>query len=146
MRIFILTVTTLALLALRAGADEMDVAAAAPLQPQVQHGVQFLSGGVGDMEQDELLVLNKKYNLRVALTDAKGEYLSGIEVAIENSAGKALVETTTAGPILLAELDPGRYVLKASDHGRKPEERVVDVPKLPQQARLYVAMPAASGS
>jgi hypothetical protein len=146
MRIFILAIATLTLLALRAGGEEMQVANAAPLEPQVQNGVKFLSGGVGDREQDELLVLDKKYNLRVALTDAKGEYLSGIHVTIENSKGEALVETTTDGPILLAELAPGRYVLKARDEGRKAERRVLDVPKAPEQARVYVAMPHEGGS
>ena len=141
MRPMILVSTLLVLLGLSAGASEMPAAAPAPLAPQVQNGVKFLTGGVGEEEQSRLLTLDKSYNLRVALTDSKGEYLSGVDVTIQKVGGHDLVQTTTFGPILLAELAPGRYVIRTSDVGRRPEERVVDVPKLPKQTRLYVAMP-----
>ncbi len=144
MRRFLLTTAILTLLAVPAAAEGPDVAAPAPLQPQVQNGIRFLSGGVGDREQAELRELNDDYNVRIALTRADGAYLSSVDVVIEDAAGTPLVETTTRGPILLAQFEPGRYVIQAAYEGRTTERRLIDVPKQEDQVRLYVALAEAA--
>lgn len=63
-----------------------------------------------------------------------------MDVVIEDAAGAPLVETTTRGPILLAQLEPGRYVIRAAYEGRTTERRLIDVPKERDQVRLYVAL------
>jgi len=144
MKLFITISSALLLLAAPAVAQPPDVAAAPPLVPQVQNGVRFLTGGIGDREQKELRELDDDYNVRVAMTREDGAYLADVDVVLENRSGKALLETTTRGPILLAELAPGRYVMRASSEGRTTERRVIDVPREHDQIRLYVALEDAS--
>lgn len=117
-----------------------DVAALPPLEAQVQSGVRFLSGGLGEGERDRLRALDDDYNVRVALTNAEGAYLHAVDVVVEGKDGRKLVETTTRGPIFLAQLDPGRYLLRASAEGRTTERRVIDVSPERDQTRLYVAL------
>lgn len=128
------------LLASHASAESSDVAAPPPLSPQVQNGIRFLTGGIGNQEQEKLRELDDDYNVRVALTRDDGAYLSNIHIAIEDRAGETLLETTTRGPILLAELAPGRYVMRASSEDRTTERRIIDVPKNRDPVRLYVAL------
>jgi hypothetical protein len=146
MKSFLMTTAALLLLTTPAAGESHDVAAAPPLQPQMQSGVTFLTGGIGQGERDRLRGLDDDYNVRVALTQADGAYLADIRVAIEDANGTSLVETTTRGPIFLAELAPGRYVLRASKQGRTTERRVIDVPKDRDQVRLYVALVDSSRS
>lgn len=116
--------------------------AATKLTPQTQNGVQFVSGGVGKREQREIDEMQGHYNLRVTLSNPEGRYLTDVELAVETDDGKRLVQTTTHGPIFLAELDAGRYVLRASQPSRITERRVFDVPKNPKDhVRLFVTMP-----
>jgi hypothetical protein len=138
---FLAGVVSLILFAFPAAAeDSADVAAPAPLAPQSQNGATFLTGGVGDREQAELRKLDDDYNVRIALTNADGAYISRVDVVIEDAAGRSLIETTTRGPIVLAQLEPGRYRLQARSEGRTTERRVIDVPKNAEAVRLYVAL------
>lgn len=116
-------------------------AAGKTLTPQTQNGVKLVSGGVGDREQAAMDKMAKDYNVRVTFSNSEGAYLSGVNLSIENDAGKRLVELATRGPILLAQLDPGRYVLNAREEGRMTERRVFDVPKdRKDKVRLFVMM------
>ncbi len=135
-----LSVLLLLVLASPAGAEPPDVATASPLMPQMQNGISFLTGGIGDREQERLRELDDDYSLRVALTRADGAYLADVKVVIEDKAGHNLVETTTRGPILLADLAPGRYLMRATFEGRMAERRVIDIPKDRDQVRLFVAI------
>lgn len=145
MRTFLALVSTLLLAAFAATAEDADVAAAPPFEPQTQNDVTFLSGGIGQQERDALRALDD-YNVRVALTRADGAYLSDIHVVVEDADGKPLIDTTTRGPIFLAELAPGRYRIQASTDGRTTERRVIDVPTERDQVRLYVALEEAGES
>ena len=138
------TILTLLLLPLAAVAATPPEAAPLPLQVQTQNGIRFLSGGVGQDEQHQIARLGRDYSVRVALTAPGGAYLSDVNVVIEDAAGKPLVQTTTQGPILFAQLAPGHYRLQASSQGRRTEQRMIDVPKAGSQVRLYVALPGAA--
>lgn len=138
-RLLTLIASIVALGVASAGADP-DAASPPPLTPETQNGVKFMTGGVSDSEQAKLRELGDAYNLRVALTNAEGAYLSDVDVVIEDASGKILLEANTRGPILLARLEPGRYHLKAMQEGRTTERRTVDVPRQEDQVRLYVAL------
>ena len=121
----------------------MDASPPPPLAPQMQHGVEFVTGGVGDAEQTELFAEPARdYNVRITLTDPGGAYLSDVHVRIADADGNTKLDTRTNGPLLLVELDAGRYTVEATrSDGGATERRTLDVPAdgaMP--VRLYVAL------
>ena len=72
----------------------MDASPPPPLAPQMQHGVEFVTGGVGDAEQTELFAEPARdYNVRITLTDPGGAYLSDVHVRIADADGNTKLDT-----------------------------------------------------
>jgi len=96
--------------------------------PAVQHSgkVTFVSGGIG-LEQRAMLSQNEKdSNLKLVFTEPQGSYLSDIGVTVTDRKGSVVLETSAAGPWLLARLEPGSYKVTVTDsQGR--QERMVNV-------------------
>jgi hypothetical protein len=80
--------------------------------------VPHISGGIGSDERDQLRVKERDYNIKVITAMDSGDYLSGVQVVIESAKQQPMLETTMAGPILLARLPPGSYTIKATAGGR----------------------------
>jgi hypothetical protein len=79
--------------------------------------VPHISGGIGSAEREELPTKERDYNVKVITALKSGDYLSGGVVVIDSAAGERVLETTMAGPILLAKLPPGSYTIKATAGG-----------------------------
>jgi hypothetical protein len=80
--------------------------------------VPHVSGGIGSDERDQLRAKERDYNIKVLTAMESGDYLSGVQVVIESAKKEPMLETTMAGPILLATLPPGSYTIKATAGGR----------------------------
>jgi len=80
--------------------------------------VPHVSGGVGTAERDELRAKEREYNLKVVAAMKSGDYLSGVQVVIESATNERVLETTMAGPILMATLPPGSYTITATAGGQ----------------------------
>lgn len=109
-------------------------------EPQRRNQVAFLSGGVGDREQAAIREQLDDYKLAVTLVRPDGAYLAHVHLVIEDANGEELVETTTRGPVFLADLPAGKYTIRADLPGHQMEKRVVDVPE-EGNVRMYVALP-----
>jgi hypothetical protein len=102
---------------------------AAPGGPEIQSqgDIRYVSGGIGDEQQKALKSMAGDYNLEVTFAAAEGNYLGGADLAITKpQSEKPILRTSTAGPIFLVELPPGRYGLRATANG-KTETKTVDV-------------------
>src|SRR5262245_17897373 len=91
--------------------------------------VPHVSGGVGTAERDELRTKEREYNLKVVTAAKSGDYLSGVQVVIDSAANERMLETTMAGPILLATLPPGSYTIKATAGGQTLSQAVAIEPQ-----------------
>ena len=80
-------------------------------------GVTYVSGGVGAESIDQLSAIAKDFNLKLVFALKSGDYLSGVRVAIANTAGKSMLSTTTDGPWLLTKLPAGNYQIVATFAG-----------------------------
>src|SRR5262245_20473851 len=80
--------------------------------------VPTISGGVSSAERDELRAKERDYNLKVVTAMKSGDHLSGVQVIIESATKERILETTMAGPILLAKLPPGSHRIEATAHGK----------------------------
>lgn len=90
-------------------------------------GTAFMSGGVGLEERQKMIAMARGYDLKLAFADRRGEYLSDVQVTIDDEHGKPVLSTTTAGPWLYAELPQGKYDVKASFGNRTEEIKGLEI-------------------
>ena len=113
-----LTVLALVLLGFAAQAQ-------APMQPQTQNGIAFVSGGISIEERQAMQEMEGSYNLRLLfVAEAGGEYLWGVTVEVMDGSGKTLLKAVSDGPYFLAKLSPGRYTVIAADEKRSIKKSV----------------------
>ena len=90
-------------------------------------GTSFMSGGVGLEERQKMIAMARGYDLKLAFADRRGECLSDVKVTIDDQQGKQVLNTTTAGPWLYAELPQGKYDVKASFDNRIEEIKDLEI-------------------
>jgi hypothetical protein len=83
------------------------------------NSVMYLSGGVGKDERAAMDAMAKDYNVKMIFVEAPKEYVSGVNVKIEDSNGKLLLETTSSGPWFWAKLPQGDYRIIATLHNHR---------------------------
>jgi hypothetical protein len=98
--------------------------------------ISWVSGGVGDQEQERLKEVAKDFNLRVTLANPAGEYLGGAHLEIRDRGGKTVLQAESEGPLFFAKLAPGSYTVKASEAG-DAEQKTVEVGSGTQTAVLF---------
>ena len=85
---------------------------------QEMNGITFVSGGIGADSRENLAAREKSYNFKLVTTlEGSGSFVSAARVTLSNVAGDRLVEHVTEGPILLAGLPAGAYVLSVTFRG-----------------------------
>jgi hypothetical protein len=96
------------------------------LIPQTEAKVDFVSGGVGEAERNEMRAKVAGYNLSLLFTmKDTGEYLSDAKVRIVDQRGVVWLDTRSAGPVLLAKLKSGSYSVSATQNGYEIDQKVV---------------------
>jgi hypothetical protein len=97
------------------------------LQVESNNGIDYVTGGIGDSEQQALQEMASDFNLGLIFAVREsGNYLNDIDVQIQDSAGELVLETTSKGPMLYADLEPGSYNVEASGYG-ETYNRTVDL-------------------
>ncbi|MBK1732307.1 hypothetical protein CKO41_11000 [Thiococcus pfennigii] len=93
-----------------------------------EEGVPYMSGGIGVSEREELAQVKSQYNLRLLFAvQGSGEYLSNIQVRVEEVSGRTRLAAVSQGPFFYARLAPGRYNLTVDAAGQV-QTRQVTVP------------------
>jgi hypothetical protein len=110
------------------------------LRQQTHRDIDVITGGVGQREREALNNISNAYNLFVIMALETGAYLADVHVTLREQSGQVVLETTTRGPFLLADLPAGRYDVKASASGDRTESTTVDVVR-GQQARTFLTFP-----
>lgn len=95
-------------------------------QSRTDHGITYLSGGVGHDEALAMKAEAKHYPLSMVFSEGKrGEYLANVDVTIRNSLGKILLTTVSDGPIMLLKLPAGEYKVAATANGKTLHRSVI---------------------
>ncbi len=103
-------------------------AAAALPAAKSDHGITYVSGGIGHDEAAAMKAAAKDYPLSMVFAAGKhDEYLSGVRVRLKDKAGNVALNEVADGPIMLVKLPEGRYTIDATRHG-KTLQRTVRVP------------------
>jgi len=99
---------------------------------QVQGNVRYVTGGVGFDEAEAMRQAASHYALAIELAAKpiprdsypRDVYLANVRVDIRDQQGQTLISTTTDGPLLLATLPPGRYIINAEVGGVSQQKSV----------------------
>ena len=118
----------IALLTLAVLAPVSAVRAATVLQEQSQGPVTFVSGGVGEDEAAAMRQAAADYPLTLEMATAAGgsrnAYIAHAKVDIQDATGRAVLETTTEGPLMLVNLPSGVYHVAVNWNGVEREKTV----------------------
>ena len=120
----------------------LSIASGVHAQDSVQvvsaQAVELLTGGVGERERQDLLDQATDYDVFVsfAVRDT-GAYVSGVRVTLTGRTLVRPIEVTANGPLMLANLPAGDYLLTAELPGWKPRERHLQVERRAHQ-QLWV--------
>ena len=93
-----------------------------------QGSVTYVSGGIGKDESDAMKQAAPRYSLAIEMSSPAGpraEYVADVRIDIRDQQGKTVLSTTSDGPILLANLPPGRYTINADKNGKSQQRNVV---------------------
>ena len=89
--------------------------AAEPDRVQEMNGITFVSGGIGAASRERLAEREKFYNFKLMLgLEGSGSFVSDARVTLSTASGQKLVEHVTEGPLFLAGLPAGAYVVTAT--------------------------------
>lgn len=88
-------------------------------QAKTEHGITYLSGGIGKDESQAMKAEQKNYPLSLVFAAGRrDEYLANVPVKIENRSGSTVLDTVSRGPIMLVKLPAGRYRVAATRRGK----------------------------
>ena len=86
-------------------------------------GVATVSGGIGSAARDNMRTHAPPHNIKMVFALSTGNYLSDVHVKVTDSAGKTVIDETSDGPWLYAQLPPGSYTATASYNGKTVTQR-----------------------
>ncbi len=89
------------------------------LQVRTQDGVEYVSGGVSREEEDAITSMGRRFNLKLTLAQANGEYMGGAHIRIDNPGNHNVVDTQSEGPLFFARLPAGTYTIHVSGEGQQ---------------------------
>ena len=75
---------------------------------------------------ERLKARERKFNLMLVFTLVEGNYVSDVAVVVKNKEGNPVLVLHAPGPLVLAKLPRGAYVVEAT-YGSKTQTRRLDV-------------------
>jgi len=113
---------------------------------RMTHGIEYMSGGIGSDEAKLMETVAPRWpaTFEFAIKDHKGaEFASDVRVTVRDSHGTVLLDNVeSAGPFMVARLDPGTYEVEARLRGNTLKQTLQLRPGAP--ARVAFVWPAGT--
>jgi len=93
-----------------------------------ENGISYISGGAGSDEADALNSMSGQFNLKLTMTIPSGQFTTPRKLRLEDAHGKPVLEIEPSGPIFLAKMPAGEYVVQASAEGQTLTRKVTVPP------------------
>ena len=100
-----------------------------PPREHRQGSVAYLSGGIGEEEREAISAVAASYPLTLELATPgpqRNPYIADARVDIHDATGRAVLETTAQGPLVLVRLPAGTYTVDVDWNGAE-QRRVVQI-------------------
>ena len=139
-----LTRSLIAAVALAAAATAAHAAGIQSLpidEPIDVNGVGLACTGIGDEAREDPRW--KDYSVRLEFANRDAQYLSDVDVAVQDVNGEVLFEVRCASPWLLAKLPPGKYTVTGTFE-KIVKTATFTAPKT-GQSRIVVRFPEVAG-
>ena len=104
----------------------MSAVSLADAQTIPKDGIAYLTGGIGFDEMEQLKSREHEFNLKLVFTLVEGNYLSDVSVVVKDKAGTPVLVLFAPGPVVLAKLPRGSYVV-ATTYEDNTQTRRFDV-------------------
>ena len=96
---------------------------AAPIR--TSGGMAYVNGGFGDDEAATIRQTASNYSLRMQFSrQHNGEFVAGVDLAVQDQAGRTVFALPSAGPLTAVMLPPGSYQVSASYEGRTETQQI----------------------
>src|SRR5262245_40049917 len=83
-----------------------------------ENGISYISGGTGSDEADALNRMSGQFNLKLTMAIPSGQFTTPRTLRIEDAHGQRVLEIHPSGPIFLAKMPGGEYVIQATAEGQ----------------------------
>ncbi|MBI1212534.1 MAG: hypothetical protein GC190_13805 [Alphaproteobacteria bacterium] len=111
-------------------------------QPTTIDGIDVACTGVGDEAMSDPRW--RDYSVRLEFAGGNREYLADLDVSIETQDGQELLAVHCSGPWVLADLDPGKYRVRATYERNLTKSVLITAPSHGQK-RVVIAFPEVTG-
>ena len=99
-------------------------AASGLAQTDIPRSPPYTAGGIGADEMERLNARAGEFNLKLVFTLKEGNYLSDVAVVVKDRGGHTVLAFTSPGPLALAKLPRGPYVVEATYEGNTQVRKV----------------------
>jgi hypothetical protein len=86
--------------------------------------VPIVSGGIGFDSQQAIAARQREFNLKLLFTLTEGNYVSNVNVQIQDAGGRTVAQHEAQGPFMLAKLPGGTYNVVATYEGKQQSRRI----------------------
>jgi hypothetical protein len=111
-----------------AGALSVSNIYGADLQPLINAHINYVNGGIGQEEAEALRAEARMYPLELMFSrrgdGERAEFVADVHLQILDTAGQVIVDRASQGPIFLAHLPDGQYIVTAEYQGRTQTRRI----------------------
>ena len=111
-----------------AGVLSVSTVHAADLQSLINAHISYVNGGIGQEEVEALQDEARMYPLELMFSrrgdGERAEFVADVHLQILDTAGRVIVDRASQGPIFLAHLPDGQYIVNAEYQGRTQTRRV----------------------
>ena len=108
------------------------------MQPRGQNNIDYVSGGVGQEQQERVEALAAQgYTLKLVFAEqGTGAYLADVRVNVADASGHTLLDANADGPAFLARLPEGDYKVTVEHRGMR-QTRIVHAASRSARAVFY---------
>lgn len=86
----------------------------------------YRCGGIGKDESEAMKAQASRHSLFLMFSASSGAYVADVDVEIRRAGGAAVLQALCDGPMMLVDLAPGRYQVRAN-YGGQAQTRNVTV-------------------
>jgi hypothetical protein len=108
------------------------------IKQDLENGISYITGGVGDDESDSIKQSGKDFNLHITFSEGiNNSYITGVKLIIRHKGGKTLLALDDVGPLIYLTLAAGQYDISASIGEHLIQRRITIKTKTTKNVQLH---------